>query len=361
MGLKKDFALFFLEGKMKNILALLIISALAFVGCRSDSGNQTQGTIVLEGPYLGQKPPGDEPELFAPGIVSDVYFEHSGAVFTPDGKELFWSRAINEGRTPRIIVILHMKQENGVWSRPELAPFNLAPYKHINSISPDGKRLYFISAQVDQPSKAWVVDKTENGWGKPRLLRLNTIDNPETVVNEVHEARSGNLYFTGPLDTLPQGRGILRSSFVEGKYEKYESLGSNINFPLDDPYSNHSPTVDPDERFVIFVSRRLGGFSERDDLYISYCQPDDTWGPAINLGPKINTIGISNSWPQLSPDGKFLFFVSYSKPYNENDIKEKKYTYAELIEIQESIMNGWGNIFWVNTSFVENLKPMGSE
>ena len=346
--------------EMKNILALVVILAVAFVGCDSNTEEQTSDTPVLEGPYLGMKPPRDVPELFAPGIVSDVYWEHSGAVFTPDGKELFWSKAINEGRTPRIIVVLHMKQENGVWTQPELAPFNLAPYNHINSISPDGKRLYFISEQGEQPSKAWVVDKTENGWSEPRLLRLNRIDNPGSEVNEVHETRSGNLYLTGPLDTMPQGRGIVRSRFVDGKYQEYESLGPNVNFPHNDPFPNHSPTVDPDERFVIFVSRRPGGYGTQD-LYISYRQSDDTWGSAINLGPKINTIGTGNSWPQLSPDGKYLFFVGYTQPYNENDIKEKKYTYAELIEIQESIMNGWENIYWVNTSFVEKLKPTGNE
>jgi hypothetical protein len=220
--------------------------------------------------------------------------------------------------------------------------------------------LYFFSEQGEQPSKAWVVDKTENGWAEPRLLRLNTIDNPGSVVNEVHEARSGNLYLSGPLDTLPGGRGIVRSRFVDGKYQEYESLGPTVNFPHNDPFPNHSPTVDPDERFVIFVSRRPGGFGEQD-LYICYRQPDDSWGPAINLGQKINTIGAGNSWPQLSPDGKFLFFVSYIKPYNENDITEKKYSYAELKEIQESIMNGWGNIYWVDTSFVEKLKPPDNE
>jgi hypothetical protein len=164
---------------------------------------------VFKGPYLGQKPPGDVPELFAPGIVSSVYWEHSGAVFTPDGKELFWSRAINEGRNPRIIVIMHMKQENGVWTQPELAPFNFidATYNHINSISPDGKRLYYFTEQNDQNHKAWVVDKTEDGWGEPRLLRLNTIDNPGTKVSEAHETRSGNLYLTGTLDAMPQGGG----------------------------------------------------------------------------------------------------------------------------------------------------------
>ena len=35
---------------------------------------------------------------------------------------------------------------------------------------------------------------------------------------------------------------------------------------------------------------------------------------------------------------------------------EKKYTYKELIGIQESIMNGWANVYWVNISFIEKLK-----
>ena len=232
------------------------------------------------------------------------------------------------------------------------------PYSDAISVSYGDEK--GSKAWDEKHTKAWVVDKTANGWGEPRLLRLTTIDNPGSYANEVHEARSGNLYLYGSLDIMPQGRGIVRSRFVDGKYQAYESLGPHVNFQHDDPYPNHSPTVDPDERFVIFVSTRPGGFGT-NDLYISYRQPDDTWGPAINLGPKINTIGTANSWPQLSPDGKFLFFVSFNKPYDEKDIMEKKVTYAELIQVQESIMNGWGNIYWVSTRFVETLKPAGIE
>jgi len=333
-------------------LGVVILLQILIINCGKQSGFS-----ILKGPYLGQKPPGDVPELFAPGIVSSVYLEHSSAVLTPDGNELFWSREINVGGTPRIIVIMHMQQENGIWTRPELAPFNFneATYNHINSVSPDGKRLYYMSYSEENGSKSWVVDKTENRWGEPCLNRLNTMDHPGSRINEVHETRSGNLYCTGPLETMQQGWGIVRSQFLEGKYLKYESLGSNINFPHNDPYPNHSPTVDPDERFVIFVSRRPGGFGTQD-LYISYRQQDCTFGPAINLGPKINAIGTGNSWPQLSPDGKYLFFVGYTRPYQ--DIMESRYTYKELTEIQESIFNGRGNIYWVNTSFVEKLKPV---
>src|SRR4030042_1805014 len=181
--------------RQTNFVGILIIFVM-FFGCSTKNFDFP----ILEGPYLGMEPPEDVPKLFAPGIVSSDYMEHSGAVFTPDGKELFWSREINLGGTPRIIVVMHMKQEKGVWTQPELAPFNFndAAYNHINSISPDGKRLYYYTDSDEGGSKAWIVDKIENGWSEPRLIRLNTKDNPESIVNEVHETRSGNIYCTGP-------------------------------------------------------------------------------------------------------------------------------------------------------------------
>lgn len=338
-----------------SAVILAFTSVLALTGCQDPAlHEQASSTRAHQGPYLGMTPPGEVPELFAPGVVSDVYWEHSGAVFSPDGKELFWSVAINEGREPRIIVILHMQRIDEIWSQPELAPFNVATYNHVNSISPDGQRLYFFSSSDEEPSRAWVVKKTEKEWGEPERLRVNTVDNPDSVVNEVHEARNGNLYLSGPLETMPGGRGIVRSRLVDGVYQEYESLGRHVNSPHSGLFPNHSPTVDPDERFVIFASNRPGGFGVYD-LYISYRQSDGTWGPATNLGPEINSVGTSRSWPQISPDGRFLFFVSSSRPLG--GFVAEDYTYAELKRVQESVMNGWGNIFWVSTSFVDTLKP----
>lgn len=39
----------------------------------------------LTGPYLGQKPPGNTPELLAPGIVSTEKNEHMTPAFSPSG------------------------------------------------------------------------------------------------------------------------------------------------------------------------------------------------------------------------------------------------------------------------------------
>lgn len=342
---------------MKNNYNIILLICIFLAACDTQQNESNDSEFpVLKGPYLGMKPPGDSPELFAPDIVSSIFWEHSGAVFSPDGKELFWSRAINEGRTPRTVITLHMKQVNGVWTQPELAPFNRTTYTHINSISPDGKHLYYFASKGGEELNSWVIDKTEDGWGKPRLLTLNDSDYDSISANEVHETHNGNLYYDCRIDKISGKYGIARSKWVDGKYQECESLGPNINFPTGDRYSDFNSTIDPDEDFIVFVSRRPGGYSGQN-LYISFRQPDDNWGAAKNLGPKINKLGAWNSWPQLSPDGKYLFFTSRIRPFTAKDIEENKYSYAELEEFQKSLTNGWANICWVNTSFVKRLRP----
>jgi hypothetical protein len=47
----------------------------------------------LEGAYLGQKPPGMVPEIFAPGYISTEKRELN-SVFTPNGKEFYFAISI---------------------------------------------------------------------------------------------------------------------------------------------------------------------------------------------------------------------------------------------------------------------------
>jgi len=73
----------------------------------------------LSGPYLGQKLPGNVPELFAPGIVSrDGYFEHSAAIFSPEGDEVYWA---GKPDGTRYFEINFMKMINGKWTEPKIA------------------------------------------------------------------------------------------------------------------------------------------------------------------------------------------------------------------------------------------------
>ena len=59
------------------------------VGESADSELVSQSTPM----YLGQQPPGETPEPFAPGIVNTDAIELNG-VFSPDGREFFFTRVI---------------------------------------------------------------------------------------------------------------------------------------------------------------------------------------------------------------------------------------------------------------------------
>jgi len=47
----------------------------------------------LSGPYLGQKPPGMTPEIFAPSIVSSSDGLEYGMAFTPDARNFILTAA----------------------------------------------------------------------------------------------------------------------------------------------------------------------------------------------------------------------------------------------------------------------------
>ena len=73
---------------MKTIFALILVIFFIF-NFISSTLSAKEDFPVLKGPYLGQKPPGKQRKIFAPGIVSTGYNEH-GVSFTPDGMELYF-------------------------------------------------------------------------------------------------------------------------------------------------------------------------------------------------------------------------------------------------------------------------------
>ncbi|HUX55943.1 MAG TPA: hypothetical protein VMV77_03145 [Bacteroidales bacterium] len=96
---------------------------------------------------------------------------------------------------------------------------------------------------------------------------------------------------------------IFSSSFDGNSWNKIIKLNKNINTKY---WESHG-FISEDGNQLIFASARPGGFGGLD-LYISYKEEDD-WGPAVNLGPEINT-QFNEDRPFLINDGKTLFFSS---------------------------------------------------
>lgn len=67
---------------------LCLATFLLIVAVITINAHQTEFP-KLTGPYMGQKPPGMTPELFAPEIISREDTREFAITFSPDGREFF--------------------------------------------------------------------------------------------------------------------------------------------------------------------------------------------------------------------------------------------------------------------------------
>jgi Tol biopolymer transport system component len=270
----------------------------------------------LTGDYFGQTPPGDTPQVFAPGIVSTDANEHSAPSFSPDGNEVFWwaNRWPEEGPS----MSMTMRRVNGQWSAPRVSPFGNMP-----AFSPDGRRVYFFAprpgsdAAKDDESALdiWVAEKQGDGWSEPKCLNL-VVRYPELRYADMPRVtRNGTLYFVGYAPDTKSNHGIYRTELINGEYAKPGLLPPSINLPS---FINWAPFIAPDESYLLFSSNRAGSLDEYGDIYISRRQSDGSWTDPVSLGEPVNT-NMQEVFPGVSPDGKYLFFCRYT-PGHKNDV-----------------------------------------
>jgi hypothetical protein len=279
----------------------------------------------LKGPYLGQKPPGMQAELFAPGIVTTEKNEHMSPSFSPEGTECFWSFWDTGAQ-----YIYTTKIVDGFWVKPIAAHFN-GPFREDGAyFSPDGKRVYFYSKRplpgedkMNDDWDIWYIEKESENWSNPKHagFTLNTNAN-ETLVSVT---RDYSVYFI----LFDEKRILYKSEYIGGKYRVPHPLPESINRNL---HFSHV-YIEPDEKYMIISSNRPGGYGD-GDLYISFNE-NNNWSEPINMGPTINTQSLERA-PQVTYDGKYLFFARH-----------------------EFIDGRWtnGDFYWVDAKIIEELRP----
>ena len=214
---------------------------------------------------------------------------------------------------------------------------NPVPYKienlgrHINNasandhpaISGDGKTLAYITKQKFYD--AVMVARLDKGIWKEAI---NVTQQIQSDGNQYPTSLSydGNTLYLTKEDNFNSD--IYVSVFENGQWSVSKPLNKNINTR----YWESFASTTADGKTLYFASNRKDGFGNLD-IYVSVKEPNGQWGPAKNIGSKINT-SFNEDCPVISMDGNTLYFSSqghknmggydifYSKKINDKEWSE---------------------------------------
>ena len=309
------------------------------------------------GPYLGQKPPGAAPELFAPGLVCTGMTERDVAI-APDGREIYFG--VMSGPVNTIMVT---RLENGHWTEPAVASFaaDLRYFHFEPCLSADGKRVLFLTTRPtagEEAKPGWAnqnifaADRGEDGaWGEP--YDLGAPVNTTSAEFFPSLTRDGTLYYTcrpprgGPLK-------IVRSRPVAGRYQAPDTLPAAVN-GQGIPYNAF---IAPDESYLIACvdGRNDGAEPGRPQYFVFFRDAQDRWSEGACLGKDVSPVGGNAGSAYVSPDGRYLFFGS-TKLREISSSPQTPLTLRALREAQSRTRNGNGDIYWMDAAFLERLRP----
>ncbi|PYK68302.1 MAG: hypothetical protein DME45_08150 [Verrucomicrobia bacterium] len=225
--------------------------------------------IALVAPINCKAQSEKEPAIIGEGIISTPQDEFGGSL-SPDGKTIYFDRSVP---AHYLYTMWQSHLVGDKWQSPELMSIS-GQYRDSDPVlSPDGKKLLFVSDRpvdgVDRHHyEIWICQRPEpdgregNKWSEPKNLGA--------VVNAHSQyfasmASSGNLYFSGTIADDESEIDIFVSEFVNGKYTTPKNLGPAINGK---GIVNIEAFVSPDEKFLL-----IGAFNRPDsvgssDIYV---------------------------------------------------------------------------------------------
>lgn len=220
-----------------------------------------------------------QPQVFAPGVISVPDSHDDYISLTPDGRQAVFTRLAAGYRGGTV----YLADRSGTtWTNVRVAPFSGTHQDSRAIFSPDGRRIIFASNRPGPGREGrsdldlWQVERTPSGWTEPVNLGAPV----NTTAHESHPslAASGALYFARRV----QDPDIWMAPVSGPTFGEPVRLPETVNSATPDSHV----FVDPAERFLLFA-REVSGSG--DDIFLSV-RRGGTWQPAQALGPEINTL-----------------------------------------------------------------------
>ena len=265
--------------------------------------------------YFGQTPPGNIPQIFAPGIVSKPGLREATITFSPDGASVFFH--IQFYPQPGTPYIMYATYAGNHWTTPDTIPFSAGRTVAEPFFGWSGNRVYMYATNAVNTigiADLAYSEKQGSQWSNP----VSMGNPPNSEAYQYHPCIVGDtsVYFSSSTGY------VCRSQYINGAYQPRVILPKPVNYfgaqTWGDPY------VAPNESYMILKQIRPEGFGQ-NDIYISYRKTDGTWTNPKNLGNVINTPGDELSG-DITPDGLYM-------TYGRNN-----------------------DLYWVSTSFIDSLR-----
>lgn len=167
-------------------------------------------------------------------------------------------------------------------------------------VSEDESAMVYMSGRQFQDA-IFYTKKVDGSWTVPENIL------PQILTEDIYAVSlsfDGKELYMSKDDNFDSDLYISRLQ-EDGVWSQAVKLNKNINTKY---WESHA-CVSPDGKTLYFTSNRKNGYGGLD-IYISErIDPSGEWGPAVNLGPEINS-QFNEDTPFLTNDGKTLFFSS---------------------------------------------------
>lgn len=261
--------------------AAILLSAATLSGCSAAADTPAKGA----------------PTLWTPAAIASDGYE-SSPTFTPDGRTMIYLAADKDFGSYRL---MQSRCTQGAWG-PATPPSFAKPLPVVEAdafVTPDGKRLYYIStrhAPETDDFDIWYVERTpDGGWGEPQRMP-EPVNSPAAELLPRADA-AGRLYFGSSRDGSAGGGDI----YVATEVAPGEWTVANVGPPVSTAGHDYEAEISRDGQTLITVSDR----GDRSHLY-RYRREGDRWIEVgrIPADPDQFQVG-----PLLSPKGDRLLFA----------------------------------------------------
>lgn len=249
--------------------------------------------------------------------------EESMPLLSPDGKKLYFTRALseqNEGGVYGGQDIWVSEFSNGNWSKAtNKLSINTKDNNTVVGVDKNGKTLYFIDASHGKRMSGIYLTRWQGTrLSKPELIPIPGIANLDFI--GFYVSHDGDVIFISMKASDSRGEEDLyyTTKDASGAWRVPKNIGATINtsgFEI-------APFLSADKKRLYFASNGHSGLGDADIFYSERVYESwETWSVPVNLGPLVNSkkfdsyfsiYGDSVAFFASNRDGKYADLYSVS-------------------------------------------------